>query len=133
MIGKWGSIAGSISAILGLLTLLLWNPIKRRLKAKQEAKEKERKALATFQQKTLESLDGINATLKGLIDDIADLQYERLSQAHEYYTGLGWCTGAKKQMLCQMHDSYRRKGRNHLSEKYEEDILQLADRPEKGR
>ena len=71
----------------------------------------------------------IDKTLVTLTDDIGDLQYERLSQAQEFYTAQGWCPGSKKEMLCQMHKSYRAKGRNHLSEHYEEEILKLDSKP----
>ena len=82
-------------------------------------------------QELRDSLAEITTALGGLSDDIGDLQYERLSQAQDFYTSRGWCPGAKKEMLCKMHASYRAKGRNHLSEHYEEEILRLADKPEK--
>lgn len=139
-INEWGKIAGSVSAIIALMALLLFNPIKRYIKKKRDerkkAKEdsmkedaKRRKDEATFRSEMREAMGRINSTLTTLTDDIADLQYERLSQAHEFYTGQGWCPGSKKQMLCQMHKSYRAKGRNHLSEHYEEEILRLESEP----
>lgn len=139
-INEWGSVAGSISAIIGLLALLLFNPLKRRiqqkrnerkktkaerLKADQEAREDE----ASFRKEMRKAMSEINSRLATLTDDIGDLQYERLSQAQEFYTAQGWCPGSKKEMLCQMHKSYRAKGRNHLSEHYEEEILKLDSRP----
>ena len=39
-INEWGVIAGSISAILGLLALILFNPIKKRIQQKRDAKRK---------------------------------------------------------------------------------------------
>lgn len=84
-------------------------------------------AVATYPREGTET----TTALGGLSDDIGDLQYERLSQAQDFYTSRGWCPGAKKEMLCKMHASYRAKGRNHLSEHYEEEILRLADKPEK--
>lgn len=139
-INELGRIAGSISAILALLALVLFNPIKRRIQQKREehrkAKEKQLKAeqaarddAAAFRKEMREAMAHINQTLVVLTDDIGDLQYERLSQAQEFYTAQGWCPGSKKEMLCQMHKSYRAKGRNHLSEHYEEEILKLDSRP----
>ena len=119
-INDMGKAAGSVSAILGL-GALLFKPIRKRMQ--------ERKA---FRDELSTSLKQINRTLEGLSDDIADLQYERLSQAQDFYTSRGWCPGAKKEMLCKMHASYRAKGRNHLSEHYEEEILRLADKPPQG-
>lgn len=115
-----GKAAGSVSAILGLGTLL-FKPVRKRMQARK-----------AFREELSTSLKQINRALEGLSDDIADLQYERLSQAQDFYTSRGWCPGAKKEMLCKMHASYRAKGRNHLSEHYEEEILRLADKPPQG-
>lgn len=139
-INELGKIAGSISAILALLALVLFNPIKRRIQQRREerraAKEKQLKAeqaaredAAAFRKEMREAMARIDKTLVTLTDDIGDLQYERLSQAQEFYTTQGWCPGSKKEMLCQMHKSYRGKGRNHLSEHYEEEILDLPSKP----
>ena len=135
-----GKLAGSISAILGLLALILFNPIKNKIRLKREelrrAKEARlaaeaaaREEAAAFREEMREAMARIDKTLVLLTDDIGDLQYERLSQAQEFYTAQGWCPGSKKEMLCQMHKSYRAKGRNHLSEHYEEEILRLDSRP----
>ena len=143
-ISEWGGIAGSISAILGLLALILFNPIKKRIQQKRDAKRKAKEEwlktekaaqeeAAAFRKEMREVLSQLNSTLVLLTDDIGDLQYERLSQAQEFYTQQGWCPGSKKEMLCQMHKSYRAKGRNHLSEHYEEEILKLDSRPPQKR
>ena len=139
-ITQWGDAAGSISAILGLAALLLFNPIKRFIQRKREerrrikterilAEQAARDEAAAFRKEMRDTMAQINKTLVTLTDDIGDLQYERLSQAQEYYTAQGWCPGSKKEMLCQMHKSYRAKGRNHLSEHYEEEILSLKSKP----
>ena len=52
-------------------------------------------------------------------------------QAYDFYTTRGWCTSSKKLMLCKMHKSYRAKNRNHLSEHFEQEILDLPDKPKK--
>lgn len=119
-INDMGKAAGSVSAILGL-GALLFKPVRKRMQARK-----------AFREELSTSLKQINRALEGLSDDIADLQYERLSQAQDFYTSRGWCPGAKKEMLCKMHASYRAKGRNHLSEHYEEEILRLADKPPQG-
>jgi len=128
-INEFGKVAGSLSAILGLLALLLFNPIKNHVKKKREERRKAQEEDAAFRKEMREALGKINETLSLLTDDIGDLQYERLSQAHEYYTDQGWCPGSKKEMLCQMHKSYRAKNRNHLSEHYEEEIMRLDSKP----
>lgn len=118
LINSAGKVAGSISAILALLGLVLYKPIKRRM----QARKAEKQAQVEFRERVMQKLDSIT-------DDIGDLQYERLSQAHDFYTTQGWCPTSKKVQLCNMHKSYRAKGRNHLSEHYEEDIMRLKDKP----
>ena len=126
-----GQVAGSISAILALLGLVFFTPVKKRIRARKAKKAEAVKEQKAFRTELRQSLEKITTVLDGLSDDIGDLQYERLSQAQDFYTSRGWCPGAKKEMLCKMHASYRARGRNHLSEHYEEEILRLADKPEK--
>ena len=130
-INEWGGIAGSLSAIFGLLALILFNPIKRYIQRKREERKKLKAERLKAEQAARDdaAASRIDKTLVTLTDDIGDLQYERLSQAQEFYTAQGWCPGSKKEMLCQMHKSYRAKGRNHLSEHYEEEILKLDSKP----
>lgn len=109
-----GTVATAISAVLGLIVLVFSKPLKKRRK-KDEAE-------ALFRKEVLEKLGAIN-------DDIGDLQYERLSQSHDFYVGRGWCPTSKKQQLCLMYKSYTDKGRNHLSKRYEEELLALPDSP----
>ena len=97
-----------------------------RRKAQMQREQEDKDA---FRAELKGALSMINETLHALSDDIGDLQYERLSQAQDFYITRGWCPGSKKEMLCKMHKSYRAKGRNHLSEHYEEEILQLPDAP----
>jgi len=76
--------------------------------------------------KTLRRIENM---LTGVMDDIADLQYERLAQAHDFYMDRGWCPASKKAQLCIIYKSYKSKGRNHLTAHYEENILSLAEEP----
>ena len=117
-INNAGKLAGSISAVIALLALVLIKPIKKAAARRMEAEEAQQR----FQAEVLAKLDAIT-------DDIADLQYERLSQAHDYYTTPGWCPTSKKEQISTMYKSYHGKGRNHLSAHYEQDILSLADKP----
>lgn len=117
-INNAGKLAGSVSAIIALLALVLIRPIKTAVQKRRDEKAAQQK----FQVEVLAKLDAIT-------DDIADLQYERLSQAHDFYTTQGWCPTSKKEQLCTMYKSYHGKGRNHLSTHYEKDILSLADKP----
>ena len=124
-----GEAAASISAILALLGLVFFKPAKKWIKARKFKKAEAAKEQKAFRTELRQSLEKITTMLDSLSDDIGDLQYERLSQAQDFYTSRGWCPGAKKEMLCKMHASYRARGRNHLSEHYEEEILRLADKP----
>ena len=126
-----GQVAGSISAILALLGLIFFQPIKNRLKKRKRAKAEAAAEQKAYRAELKDTLAGMNAKLSGLSDDIGDLQYERLSQAYDFYTTRGWCTSSKKLMLCKMHKSYRAKNRNHLSEHFEQEILDLPDKPRK--
>ena len=77
-IKEWGAIAGAISAIIALV-LVITKPFK----AVRDRKTAEKNETAEFRLKLMEKLDSIE-------DDIADLQYERLSQAHDFYLERGW-------------------------------------------
>lgn len=99
---KLGAVAGAISAIIALILTIT--------------------RFIRFIKAAVDKLDAI-------IDDIADLQYERLSQAHDFYMDRGWCPTSKKVQLCNMYKSYTAKGRNHLSAHYEKEILGLPDAP----
>ena len=93
-IERAGAIAGAVSAIIALTIAVFIKPWRayRRKQAEQEKAELE------FRAQVLARLDA-------LTDDVGDLQYERLSQAHEYYTTRGWCTTSKKLLFCKMHKS----------------------------
>ena len=118
-INNAGALAGSVSAIIALIVALLVKPLKRMRAARRQDHDE----AAEFRRTVLAKLDAIN-------DDVADLHYERLSQAHDFYVGRGWCPTSKKNQLCQMYKSYTAKGRNHLSKYYEQEILALAEEPQ---
>ena len=113
-----GAIAGAISAVIALLMLIFIKPIRNAIKRRKAEREADRK----FREQVLESLNEIK-------DDIGDLQYQSLAQAHDLYTSQGWCPASTKQQLVTMHVSYTNKGRNHLSEHYEDEILNLPEHP----
>lgn len=119
LIERAGAVAGALSAILALSAAILIKP----LCAHKRRKAERDKAEADFRSAVLGKLDALN-------DDVGDLQYERLSQAHDFYVSRGWCTTSKKDRLCVMYKSYTAKGRNHLSRFYEQEILALPDKPD---
>ena len=113
-----GKIAGSIMAILSLLSLIALKPVL----AAHKRRQAERAAAKEFQCTVLRKLDSIG-------DDVGDLQCDRLNQAHDYHMRKGYCPTEKKTLLCDMYRSYHAKGRNHLSSHYERDIMGLPDKP----
>lgn len=122
---QWGDYAKAITAILALLAVILVRPIKAAWKKHQENLEEEKR----FRKAVFDRLDSIDASIKNLVDDMGDMQYEHLAQAHDFYTSQGWCPSTTKQQLCNMHKSYKAKKRNHLSDAYEEEILKLKEHP----
>lgn len=111
---KAGKYASAASAVIALVALVVWKPFISRRKKIEAARKEEREYKAAV----LEKLDAI-------IEDIADLQRDRLTQAHDFYVAQGYCPSDTKQVLVHMHRSYRAKGRNHLCDHYEQDILEL--------
>lgn len=118
LIQQVGAIASAISSVLALVTVVLVRPIRSR-QSKTEEQQQER---AKFRIELMKKLDAV-------IDDIGDLQYERLSQSHDFYMDRGWCPASKKDQLCNMHKSYVAKGRNHLTQHYEQELLALPNNP----
>ena len=113
-----GEYASAASAVIALVALVAWKPYMARRRAKRERIEASRKEEKAYKAAVLEKLDAI-------IEDVGDLQCDRLTQAHDFYVGQGYCPSTTKQVLVNMHQSYRAKGRNHLCNHYEEDILAL--------
>lgn len=113
-----GKYASAASAVIALVALVAWKPYAARRKAKRERLEAARRNEETYKATVLEKLDSI-------IEDVGDLQCDRLTQAHDFYVAKGYCPSTTKQVLVDMHQSYRAKGRNHLCNHYEEDILAL--------
>ena len=62
-------------------------------------------------------------------ESIASMEWYIQQQSHDNYIKKGWCTPAEKESLLKMHKMYRAKGRNHLTESYEKDILALPEHP----
>lgn len=112
-----GAVAGAIATIIGLV-LTVNKIVKSAAKRRQEAEQRHKEIVGEIA-KLAQRLDA----------DIGDLQYERLSQAHDFYLDRGWCPTSKKAQLCVMYRSYTAKGRNHLSAHYETEILGLPDKP----
>lgn len=80
-----------------------------------------------------EQIDIMNLKLDSLDEDTADIIGDRLQESHDYYTyQQGWCPASEKARLEDMVHKYHRKGRNHLSDKYLDDIINLPEHPIAG-
>lgn len=113
-----GQYAGAINIIITLTLLVAIKPIQKYRTDKRKKAADLAAQQQDFQRQVLEMLRSIG-------EDVGDLQCDRLTQAHDYYSALGYCPSDTKQVLVHMHKSYRAKGRNHLCDHYEQDILDL--------
>jgi hypothetical protein len=113
-----GQLASAIMAVMGLIAYFAGKPIMARIKARKARIEADRAAQAEFQRQVL---DGI----KSIGEHVGDLQCDRLTAAHDHFMALGYCPDTTKQWLCDMHRSYKSKGRNHIADSYEADIISL--------
>ena len=120
-----GDIAKAVSAIIALLTVLLWKPIRAIYIQHKKDKEEEK----AFRQMMATRLDSIESNIKTLVSDVGDMQYANLAECHDFYVGQGWCPSSTKEQLINMHKSYVAKGRNHLSAHYEQEIINLREHP----
>jgi len=111
-----GDLAKAVTAIGALVAAIMVKPYLRKSQREKELAE---------------TIKGIHKELKDVKRQLGDLQYERLSQSHDFYTNVqGWCPASKKQQLCNMYRDYRRDGtRNHLTEHYEAEIFALPEHP----
>lgn len=123
-----GKLAGSITAILGILALLI-GPVRKARKARKDKREKAAAEEQAFRAELLGSITSMHGKLDEMTDDVAELQRDRLCQAHDHYMQLGWCPPAKKKELCDWHQKYTSRGHNHLIAHYEQDILELPEHP----
>lgn len=121
-IKEWGAVCGAIAAIIGLF-LLFFKPIKKRFVAM-------RKKRKSFEDNVLQKLEDIKRDVRSLTDDVAELQGDRLMQAHAFYMKQGWCSQERKAILCNWKKSYSEKGYNHLVDTYEKDINGLPESPD---
>ncbi len=132
MIEWLGKNAGYISAIIGCLSLVLWKPLSLVRKRKKARILAEKSAEAEFKETVLHELSTIKKMFRVTNDEVAQLQCDRLFQAHDYYMDKGYCSTERKQFLCEMFQAYHDKGLNHLSAYYQEDLLKLPDKPPKS-
>lgn len=115
----WGYLC-LIAGIAAAIWTKAIHPVLKRRKAKREKAERQ-------QQVVLDMLADIKLEIKGLGDNVATLQHDRLQQAYINYMKRGWCESDTKESLISMFDSYSSSGRNHLYKTYKEDIMELPE------
>lgn len=72
-------------------------------------------------------LNDMDKKLSSMSEDVANIEGELLTQAHEELTTKGWCSPERKSALQARYESYHKKGYNHLKETYMEDIFALPE------
>lgn len=76
-------------------------------------------------------VDTMDKKLDGLDDDTANIIGNSLQESHDFYVyKQKWCTATEKARLEDMVHKYHKRGRNHLSDKYLEDIINLPEHPD---
>lgn len=73
-----------------------------------------------------------NGKLDMLDKDTADLLCSQLSREHDTMLRRGWCTTHDKERIGVIYKRYKSRGRNHISERLMDDILQLPSNPPDG-
>lgn len=77
-------------------------------------------------------INEMDKKLDSLDEDTADIIGDRLQESHDFYVyQQKWCPSSEKARLEDMVHKYHRKGRNHLSDRYLEEIIILPEHPEK--
>lgn len=88
---------------------------------------KAKRALKARRQKETEFREKVLKALEGITEDVANIEGEILTQAHEQLIKQGWCSADRKQSLQARYESYKAKGRNHLKQHYIEEIIALPE------
>lgn len=86
-------------------------------------------AIWGFLGKPIKAMRGEMSTVQGITDM---LMGDRLAQAHDHWMQKGYCPPLDKHRLVAMHAAYEKRGLNHLTKTYEQDLLTLPDKPPKG-
>jgi len=62
----------------------------------------------------------------------AEYVRDRLQTLHERYCNeLGWASSEEKRRIIDWYEEYRKRGYNHLSASYADDIIKLPEKPNK--
>lgn len=84
------------------------------------------------QTEKLDNLIKCVETLKKQVDDNqAEYVRDRLQTLHEKYCNeLGWASAEEKRRIIDWFEVYRKRGYNHLSDSYADDIIRLPEKPQ---
>lgn len=132
-------IAKIVAIVVGCITIIatVRKVVKKcKVKAKERAKYEHdvREGLSKLDYlskempKLKEQLVVMDEKLSSMSEDVANIEGELLTQAHEELITKGWCSPERKAALQARYKSYHDdKGHNHLKETYMEDIYALPE------
>lgn len=113
-------IASSISTIIGLLTLILWNPIKKIILKRKEAKKKKADEEAEFRRSMLDFASSTNKRMESMEKSIDDNEKDRIRR--EMFTFASECRRGEKHTL----DEFRHV--ISIKEKYDDLLTKTGDK-----
>lgn len=132
-------LIAKIAAIAAACATVLTAVVKVTKKCKEKAKERAKyerevreglsqlKYLSTEMPSLRKQLFDMDEKLSSMRDDVANIEGELLTQAHEELITRGWCAPERKVALQARYESYRAKGYNHLKASYMDDIYALPE------
>lgn len=112
-------VSDNIGYIVGILGGLgaLWAIVKKPL----ESIEAELTLIRKENKEQTERLNDID-------NDTGDILCAQLTREHDFYVNnRGWCSAADKARINDIYTKYRKRGRNHLSEHYMDEIEALPE------
>lgn len=132
-------LIAKIAAIAAACVTVITAAVKVTRKCKEKAKERAKYEhdvrdglskldyLSTEMPKLKKQLVDMDEKLSSMSEDVANIEGELLTQAHEELTAKGWCSPERKAALQTRYESYHKKGYNHLKETYMDDIFGLPE------
>ena len=75
-------------------------------------------------------IEKVECIEKKVEDHQAEYVRDRLQTLHnKYCTEVGWASAEEKRRIIDWYEDYRRRGFNHLSATYADDIIRLPEKP----
>lgn len=74
-----------------------------------------------------QSINELKDSIKTVDADTGDILCSQLTREHDYYMERGYCPSADKRRVSSIYQSYKERGRNHLAERFFDDVLSLPE------